>query len=294
MKLLRSIIILIVVAVAYDANAQSDWQSSEHLKNPVLAEYALFNTNTSAQSATQFDNAFFAIEEKKEVGKKSGVIAAGLSLIVPGLGEYYVGGDKWWRGTIFTALEGIGWYGNLRWTSRGDDSTIAFHAFADSLWTPERYSNYLNELYDASGGKKLVTDPGDFSQINRAEDVLDSLGRPNFTHRLPSKGSQQYYELISKYIQFTAGWRDDVDHIPDHSPSVRRHAEMRENMNAQYEVADYFLYGIIINHILSAVDAALLAKDHNKAITLQGELIRKPYPDGTLGYVPTARVEYRF
>lgn len=287
--------VFFVTVVAVSAQAQFPERVALSSQNELLAQYELFSSAApnTATNTPSFDRKFFAIEEPKVGSKKSGVLAAGLSLILPGLGEYYVG-DQIWRGIALTVTEGGLWYGRLHWNARGDDSLVAFHTWADSLWTPQRYSDYLNSLFDPTLGKKLITDPNDFSQINRAEDILDSTGHQNFTHRLPSRGSQQYYELISKYIQFTPGWVDDVDHVPEHSKDLERHAEMRETMNHQYAVADYFMYGIILNHILSAVDAALLARDHNKAITLHGELQQKQYPDGQFGYIPTARIEYRF
>ena len=69
---------------------------------------------------------------------------------------------------------------------------------------------------------------------------------------------------------------------------------MRANMNYQYQVADYFLYGLFLNRILSAIDAVLLAKDHNTPIHLEGEMQQRQYPDGTYGFVPTAHLRYTF
>ncbi len=225
--------------------------------------------------------------------KKSGLLAAGLSLILPGLGEYYVGDDIW-RGLIFTAVEGGLWYGRLRYLSRGDDSLVAFHAWADSLWSPKKYSDSLNSLLAKANRQYRVGDPNNFSEINEAEDTLDYLGFQNFTHRLPDRGSQQYYELISKYIQFTWGWRDAVSQDPNASKQYQRHADMRANMNYQYDAADYFLWGMLLNRVLSAIDAALLAKDHNSAVHIQGELVRRPLSNGLMGYVPTAKLHWTF
>lgn len=225
--------------------------------------------------------------------KKSGLLAAGLSLILPGLGEYYVGDDIW-RGLIFTAVEGGLWYGRLHYLSRGDDSLTAFHAWADSLWSPKKYSDSLNSLLAKANRQYRVADPNNFSEIHEAEDTLDYLGFQNFTHRLPDRNSQQYYELISKYIQFTWGWRDAVSQDPNASKQYQRHADMRANMNYQYDAADYFLWGMLLNRVLSAIDAALLAKDHNSAIHLQGELVRRPLSNGLMGYVPTAKLHWTF
>jgi hypothetical protein len=226
-------------------------------------------------------------------GHKNGTVAALLSLAVPGLGEYYVG-EQIWRGMIFSGLEVGMWLGRAHYNARGDDSTAAFRAFADTYWSPDRYAAYLNSLL-ASRGIGPWADGKHLETINHTEDTLDALQFQNFTHRLPIRDRQQYYELISKYIQYTAGW-DDATNPQDPTSSVhyQEHADMRERMNDQYATATYFMWGIIANHVLSAIDAALLAHDHNTQIRLQGELLRRPLPDGSLGYVPTATVEYRF
>lgn len=226
-------------------------------------------------------------------GKKSGLLAAGLSLILPGLGEYYVG-DQIWRGVIFTAIEGGLWYGRYVYNKRGDDSLTAFHAWGDSLWSSSKYADSLNYLLSLTGKPFRVTDPNNFSQINQAEDTLDYLGFPDFTHNLPTRGTQQFYELISKYDQFSPGWKDETSHLLTSSPDAQRHAYMRANMNLQYDIADYFLWGMLANRVLSAIDAALLAKDHNSKIRLEGELVTQRLPGGFVAYVPTAKLHWTF
>lgn len=256
--------------------------------NPTIHEYQFWQSSNVAPSNTP------VIEpDKQPIGShKSTVLAAGLSLILPGLGEYYVGDDIW-HGIVLTAIEGGLWYGRLHYISRGDDSLVAFHAWADSLWSSQKYSDSLSKLL-AISHHDPIADGNNFSQINRGEDTLDYYNFPNFTHRLPAKGSQQYYELISKYDQFAWGWRDGNLQSAKASPEAERHSQMRADMNYQYEVADYFLWGMLVNRILSAIDAAILAKNHNAAIRLQGDLIQRPFPNGQLGYVPTAKLRWTF
>jgi hypothetical protein len=69
---------------------------------------------------------------------------------------------------------------------------------------------------------------------------------------------------------------------------------MRADLNTQYDVANIFLYGIMLNHVLSAIDAALLARDHNSPLRLHSDLMEFPLPNGAMAYVPTAKIEYRF
>jgi hypothetical protein len=251
-----------------------------------------FSSHESVPSVPGLEN-----EETESVStsRKSPILAAGLSLILPGLGEYYVG-DQIWRGIIFTSLDAVLWYGHFTYLSRGDDSTAAFQTYADTNWLPSKYSDSLNMLLADIQREYRITDPDNFSQINRAEDTLalSNISPIPMSHRLPPKGSQQYYELISKYIQFTYGWRDAQSSDPNKSAMFQRHAEMRANMNAQYETADYFLFGLIINRVLSAIDAVLLARDHNSAVRLHGDLRLEKEPDGRLGYVSSAKMTVRF
>ncbi len=294
MSCLLMLLLLIADQSAYAQFIERATTSQTPSSNETLRQYEFWhNSNIDAAERTQTP----VIEgETKKIDvstKKSGLLAAGLSLILPGLGEYYVGDDIW-RGLIFTAVEGGLWYGRLRYLSRGDDSLIAFHAWADSLWSPKKYSDSLNSLLSKTNRDYRISDPNNFAEIHEAEDTLDFLGFQNFTHRLPDRGSQQYYELISKYIQFTWGWRDAVSQDPNASKEYQRHADMRANMNYQYDAADYFLWGMLLNRVLSAIDAALLAKNHNSAIHVQGELVRRPLSNGLMGYVPTAKLHWTF
>jgi hypothetical protein len=232
-------------------------------------------------------------EPASGVSRKNPYIAAGLSLLIPGLGEYYVG-DQVWRGAIFTAVDAGLWYGHFTYLARGDDSTVVFEAFADANWLPTRYADTLNFFLARANINLRIEDGNDFAQINNAEDTLSLFvqGFP-LSHRLPERGSQQYYELISKYLQFTHGWVDHTEGGP--SPLFLRHSEMRANMNKQYEIADYFLFGLMLNRVLSAIDAVLLTRDHNSALRVEGELRTLPLPDGSgREFVPTAKLRMRF
>lgn len=233
--------------------------------------------------------------ESVPTSRKSPILAAGLSLILPGLGEYYVG-DQIWRGIIFTSIDAVLWYGHFSYLAKGDDSTIAFQTYADTNWLPSKYADSLNTLL-RSIQRQEIPPNFTFSDINKGEDTLAQFlpqGLLPLSHRLPMQGSQQYYELISKYIQFTYGWRDAQSADPNKSAMFQRHAQMRANMNAQYESADYFLFGLIINRVLSAIDAVLLARDHNSTIRLQGNLRLEREQDGRLGYISSAKMSVRF
>jgi hypothetical protein len=295
MSLLRrfcQIVILLTFAAA--ANAQHLASALPQTSgNPVLGELIFSQVTQEVSSKLSFNEP--VMRDESAPSKKSPYLAAALSLVLPGLGEYYVGDDIW-RGIIFTALDAGLLYGNIRFNNRGDDSTTAFQAWADSLWLPSKYADSLNVLLASINSGYRIINPDDFSQINRAEDTLSLsflIDLP-LSHRLPERGSQQYYELISKYIQFTFGWRDAKDRDPLHSYQYMRHAEMRANMNHQYEIADYFLWGMFLNRILSAIDAVLLANNHNSALRLTGSIERRDYGFGLVEIIPSAHLTYRF
>jgi hypothetical protein len=261
--------------------------SAEH--NELLGSYTFFSEDI--RSAEEIPLGLDATASLPS--RKSPFLAAALSLVIPGLGEYYVG-EQIWRGAIFTLIEAGLWYGNITYTNRGDDSTTAFQNFANENWSPARYSDHLNKMLRDRQVSTLITDPTNFDQINAAEDTLNRLGADLFTHRLPGYGEQQYYELISKYHQFTRGWADATcDNLSCSSLSFR-HAVMRDNMNRQYEIAQTFVWGIFLNHALSAIDAVLIAHDHNSALRVEGSSRQRSLPDGSVGLEMEAKMSYRF
>jgi TM2 domain-containing membrane protein YozV len=254
-------------------------QLEEHLSRPV-------------------DTISFGAPEKEETGKKSPFLAAVLSFAIPGLGEYYAG-EQIWRGLIFTGLEVGLWVTHNYYEKRGDDSTASFRRFTDLHASKGPYVQHMDSIISRDTGRlrlfgSYMADSNDIVSINKEEALLDSLTNygtdpsiKDFNHRLAGKDIQQYYEMISKYEQFLPMWgynRANFD----------RAAILRDNMNAQYGIADGIVWGIIINHILSAVDAALLASDHNAKLRLHGDVILRPNSSGVYGYVPTANIQLTF
>ncbi len=263
--------------------------------NPLVASYALTNIRAATRDTVPMGLA--SAKTSTEPGHKSVFLAAALSAVLPGLGEYYVGDDIW-RGFIFTGLEAGLWVEYIHWNQRFNDSIPAFYSFSDKHWSTYRYGDSLNAVLSANhisdSSCNCYAMGNNIASINRAEAKLDSVYAfdPNgddFTHLLfnPSVDNQQYYEMISKYPdQYLRGW--------DNLANFNLASLMRADANVQADVANIFLYGIILNHVLSAIDAALLARDHNSPLRLHGDMMQYPLPDGTMAYIPTAKIEYRF
>ena len=94
---------------------------------------------------------------------------------------------------------------------------------------------------------------------------------------LPSTKNQQYYEMIGKYNWFVMGWIDaqdsswygdpDVSNIEEPNRTTDKREEylrMRKRSNDMLKLATYSVAGVIVNHLLSALDAAITAKISNE------------------------------
>ena len=90
---------------------------------------------------------------------------------------------------------------------------------------------------------------------------------------MPDYGSQQYYELMSKYPQFGPGWRDwnnlmnDVNRRNDGMPGMwNAHARMGVIFNDHYQISSNMASVILLNHMVSAFDAYFTVKIRNTRI----------------------------
>lgn len=108
----------------------------------------------------------------------------------------------------------------------------------------------------------------------------------SFAHRIPFFGDQQYYELIGKYFHFAVGWEDypewirNGEFLPTIDPELQdaegnyvnvsdRYWEYRDDhqrANDHFRRASWISTLFIVNHLVSAIDAAVFAKLHNDRI----------------------------
>jgi len=238
-------------------------------------------------------------------GEKKSVLLAGvLSGIVPGAGEVYVGGTtNYIKAGAFVLIEAISIYYGVSYNKRGNDQTNFFQNFADQRWSVVRYAQWIN---DNTTGVKVTIFPADaqhptpwqqvdWASLNAAEDAIGATG---FTHKLPSHGDQQYYELIGKYPQYARGWEDDTDPVnlsnPDFiTPEFHWYSEMRGDANQLYKVSARGVAILYVNHVLSILDAIWSSVSFNKNLALNAS-----YDRINLGFVedytPTLHLTYNF
>lgn len=245
---------------------------------------------------------------------KPGLMFVG-SAVVPGLGQAANG--QWWKTALFAAAETGAWYVLFDQRTRGRTAERRSNRFGNANWSVVNYAGWVHAYYHAGGRRPgspdvpvtaLLTPAGlavfnqtgsfpapafdndtDWSLIDiRALRELEKntiylvTGR-EFSHTLPDYGSQQYYELMSKYPQFGPGWRDwndqvnDVNRRNEGMPDMWvEHARMGVVFNDHYRLSSNMVSVILLNHMISAFDAYFTVKIRGARIE-QGAFL---HPDG--------------
>jgi len=246
--------------------------------------------------------------------KKSPWLAAGMSLIIPGSGEVYSG--SYTKGAVFFGIEIGSLITAYIYNKKGDDQTIMFQHYADQNWSPVRYALWT---YHHSSILNPNVNPDDFDLFpNQDIDTIQNLGHPptfdnidwgalrayesaiasgngsngqpnGYTHQLPYYGEQQYYELIGKYEEYYSGWKDaNINEAPGLSFNApensmfKIYSRMRAQANNYYDVASTMMSIVIINHVVSAIDAAWTAAMHNKHLEAHADVRLEQTPFGVV------------
>jgi hypothetical protein len=225
------------------------------------------------------------------------------SLIIPGSGQ--VKNRSWWKAGLFFAIEATSVYLFVDHRNSARVGERNFEKYANRNWSVVQYSNWLVHYHEINGLenphidnlKRMIGNTeasfnvnSDWAEIdlellrdverNTPYVTSDHQVSNNFSHTLPEYGSQQYYELISKYYQYQAGWKDynDFHNNIGHtgafyndrfliersgsyaSPFFYEAAQMAEQFNMDYRRSNTFVSIIIANHVLSAFDAYFTLK----------------------------------
>ncbi len=213
--------------------------------------------------------------------KKSVALAAGLSVLLPGAGQFY--NEDYWRTAIYIGIEVVAIATIIIYNKKGDEQTEYFESFANENWSVERYADWtlvhINELnpdldvndyniYDGNGNL-------DWSELNRLEQAIGSY----YSHQLAPFGDQQYYEMIGKYTQFNVGWSDfdggDYNYGDPVTPLFEYYSIERGEANELYNIARWGSIVVLSNHIISAVEAAFTTNYRNKHVDVNVELKRQ-------------------
>ena len=177
-----------------------------------------------------------------------------LSAMVPGAGELYV--KSYIKAATFFLVEVGAWTFYGLYTKKGNEKEDEYEAYADELWNPEKWKSWYDGL-----------DPSTQESFTHAGHMVELLEE--------GRKTQQYYEMIGKYAEFVSGWegaRNDLtyqelmEYRNNEVTIADDYMDMRAESNDLFSLARTGITVAMINHLLSAIDAAWTAKTRNNRL----------------------------
>jgi len=184
------------------------------------------------------------------------IISVLCSAILPGLGELYLYHEARDNGILarvplFMAAEGYLWYGYAHNHSKGKDLKRDYMDYADEHWSLDRFLTH-HPCCEGLGG----CDDWEYYNENCSDDFRYFLYTPR------EMDVEEYYENIGKYDAFVYGWDDSTDPIDPNdywTPHRTYYWSLRNESDKYLLRADRHLMLLIVNRVVSMIDAGLLA-----------------------------------
>lgn len=238
--------------------------------------------------------------------KKSPFLAGFYSAVIPGAGQLY--NKQYWKSALFVLLESAAIAAAVVYEAKGDEQTDVFQAFANKNWDVGKYARFSLDNFD-----RLNISPNDdnhdlnyyqqnlFTSDNQVNwDVLNQMESDiggYYSHRLEQFGHQQYYEMIGKYPQFNPGWNDFNNPTFEYGDPVTEnftyYSGERGKANDYYNISSKAVIVIVVNHVISAAEAAFAANSYNRDLKIRlgidKELVGYNYE-----FVPKLNLQIRF
>ncbi len=181
------------------------------------------------------------------------------SLLIPGTGELYAGSKI--KAVAFFGLDVGLWALYFSYHGKGKDKEDEYRGFADQHWFEDDYNQWLiDDVYINVQTPNPNVTPANVCDTFAYWSTEDKQWL-HFSHHLEEGRTQQYYEMIGKYEQFSWGWSD---YDGSNSGSRETYLGMRHDANDLLNKATYSAMFSLVNHILSAFDAAISVKRYNK------------------------------
>jgi len=235
--------------------------------------------------------------------QKSPWLGASLSLVLPGAGEIYT--NNWWKAGAFLVAEAgllTLYYINDHKGTRLRDYV---QDYGNAHWSVVRYAQYSQDHFSPPNGPYNWFIPGteglppwdrvNWAELNRMEQDISQLpGGSYYSHVLPPYNNIEYWKVIGKYQQFNQGWDDappSYVYGEPVTPEFTYYATERGAMNKDFTTATTFVAIAVINHVGSAVDAALSAIAANRAVHISLGARAVPFE---AGYLPVPTASFRF
>lgn len=239
---------------------------------------------------------------------KPGVAMLG-SVIVPGLGQAV--NKKWVRAGAYFLADVVFLAVHFNSINKAKEREREYWNFANANWSVVTYAQWLIEYHDQNnifnpyidelrqqvdGITPAYNTQTDWTTVDiellrdveRETPFISPNGSGNtFSHVMPDYGSQQYYELISKYYQYGPGWKDfgsdrngnSLDNLyqlawdgSDMPFNFFEGSALAERFNDKYRLAGNMLSLLVLNHVVSAFDALFTVKIKNNRLETETNL----------------------
>jgi hypothetical protein len=308
MRIQISLVLVLLASISFSAYAQSissfnngifkESQQAEGIDQPVHISDFKVNSNNSLLTSS----------------RENPGIAFAASALIPGAGQAANG--KWVRAGVYFATEVVGLIYHLDRNAKAREQEKAYEQFTHNNWSVVAYAEWLvnySQLHSLDNdwqsleAEILGDDPNwentreDWNQVpistlrnveNQTPFIFQDRIGSNFSHELPDYGSQQYYELISKYYQYQPGWRDwytEITSAQNQNISMYRYfwngedepfdlfyegRNRAQEFNQNYRVAGNILKLLVVNHIVSAFDALFTVQLKKSRIETETNLMK--------------------
>jgi len=260
---MRKIILLVIIIIS-SIFSVSVFAQNDNFKRIDLRENIL-----NRKSGIELVNNFESLEKKDvssvETNEKSPFLGALMSAVIPGSWEFYA--KSYIKSAVFISAEVGLWALYAVFQKKGNNKTDEYQNYANQNWNINRYALWL-KTQGFPGSTEINPNEPNFEILRQQVNLCEEQ---NFSHTLPAFGEQQYYEVIGKYQSFIGGWsstegvdinRNNYEHYV--LPQIQDYMVNRQKANDYFSTASYSLDVIVINHLLSAADAAWAVTVFNK------------------------------
>jgi hypothetical protein len=167
-------------------------------------------------------------------GRSLSPAAAGfLSGVLPGAGQLAMGQQRGW---LYLGIEGAAWFAYFSLRSAGHQSETDYREFADQHWEWTRYRT----VTDCPGGG-----PQNFEEEQAAlQDLYDNE-------------KNKFYQEIGDQTVYACGW--------DTNGNRSDYVGMLDHADQLFRASGVMVGAVLLNHLVSAVDAARSAAGRRRA-----------------------------
>jgi hypothetical protein len=215
-----------------------------------LAENKTIYELKNSTKQIHLKNDFQFLTQGQNSEKKSGFLAVVYSLLLPGMGELYTGNYD--RGKYFTIADAVCWGVYAGYNIYGDWQRNNYKSYAVTYGSVDL--NGKDADYFAN-----ISDYSNINDFNRA------------------KGLNGEFNLMYNTQKDYWNWRN-IEHRT-------QYRDLWVSSEQAFNNVRFAVGALIVNRIISAIDAALLVKSYNKKVTEQTSWnvslgMNKIYPSG--------------